>query len=193
MLPSLDNFVSFGSEVIKARPDYGQMLVDIYTTSITAEQLGENDRVNGSQLAESILLNLRGSVDDVSFMSFHNIMAGLLNFVVPANYHQHCARPGGQGSNGFSPPSQPRSSHQRSALQPHRRSSLDGELPSRLGSRLLRQVVRSCQCGKSSPAGARQETEHLGDVRPFGAAACFGPGYAPRWMAWYCWWCFEDI
>ncbi|KIK08065.1 hypothetical protein K443DRAFT_672947 [Laccaria amethystina LaAM-08-1] len=64
MLPSLDNFVSFGSEVIKARPDYRQMLVDIYTTSITAEQLGENDRVNGSQLAESILLNLRGSVDD---------------------------------------------------------------------------------------------------------------------------------
>ena len=67
MLPSLDNFVSFGSEVIKARPDYKQMLVDIYTTSVNAEQLGENDRVNGSQLAESILLNLRGSIDDVSF------------------------------------------------------------------------------------------------------------------------------
>ncbi|KDR83035.1 hypothetical protein GALMADRAFT_238799 [Galerina marginata CBS 339.88] len=64
MLPSLDNFLSYGSDVIKARPDYKQMLVDIYTTSILNEQLGENDRVNGSKLAESILLNLRGAVDD---------------------------------------------------------------------------------------------------------------------------------
>ncbi|CAA7262814.1 unnamed protein product [Cyclocybe aegerita] len=64
MLPSLDNFVSYGAEVINARPEYKQMLVDIYTTSITNEQLGENDRVNGSKLAESILLNLRGSIDD---------------------------------------------------------------------------------------------------------------------------------
>lgn len=64
MLPSLDNFVSYGSDVIKSRSDYKQMLVDIYTTSITNEQLGENDRVNGSKLAESVLLNLRGSVDD---------------------------------------------------------------------------------------------------------------------------------
>ncbi|KAF8887163.1 armadillo-type protein [Infundibulicybe gibba] len=64
MLPSLDNFVSFGSEVIKNRPDYKQMLVDIYTIAISNPQLGENDRVNGSKLAESILLNLRGHVDD---------------------------------------------------------------------------------------------------------------------------------
>ncbi|KAF7364786.1 Importin N-terminal domain-containing protein [Mycena venus] len=64
MLPSLDNFVSYGSEVIKTRPDYQRMLLDIYQTSITSEQLGENDRVNGCKLAESILLNLRGSVDD---------------------------------------------------------------------------------------------------------------------------------
>lgn len=65
MLPSLDNFVSYGSDVIKSRPDYKKMLVDIYTTSITNDQLGENDRVNGSKLAESVLLNLRGSVDEV--------------------------------------------------------------------------------------------------------------------------------
>ncbi|KAG6900147.1 hypothetical protein C0993_002296 [Termitomyces sp. T159_Od127] len=64
MLPSLDNFVSYGGEVVKSRPDYKHMLVDIYTTSISSDQLGENDRVNGSKLAESILLNLRGSVDD---------------------------------------------------------------------------------------------------------------------------------
>ncbi|KAJ7813098.1 armadillo-type protein [Mycena leptocephala] len=62
--PVLDNFVSYGSDVIKTRPDYQRMLLDIYTTSISSEQLGENDRVNGCKLAESILLNLRGSVDD---------------------------------------------------------------------------------------------------------------------------------
>ncbi|KAH9480674.1 putative importin [Psilocybe cubensis] len=64
MLPSLDNFLSYGADVIKARPEYKQMMVDIYTTSITNEQLGENDRVNGSKLAESLLLNLRGGADD---------------------------------------------------------------------------------------------------------------------------------
>ncbi|KAI3621267.1 nonsense-mediated mrna decay protein [Moniliophthora roreri] len=40
------------------------MLVDIYTTSLTNKQLGENDGVNGCKLAESVLLNLRGHVDD---------------------------------------------------------------------------------------------------------------------------------
>lgn len=65
MLPSLINFVMFGSEVIKSRSDYKQMLVDIYTTSITNDQLGENDHVNGSKLVESILLILRGSLDEV--------------------------------------------------------------------------------------------------------------------------------
>ncbi|KAF9046357.1 armadillo-type protein [Panaeolus papilionaceus] len=64
MLPSLDNFVSYGGDVIKSHHDYKQMLVDIYTTSMTNEHLGENDMVNGSKLAESILLNLRGAVDD---------------------------------------------------------------------------------------------------------------------------------
>ncbi len=66
MLPSLDNFVSFGTEMFKARADYRQMVLDIYQTSITSDHLGENDAVNGCKLAESILLNLRGCADDVS-------------------------------------------------------------------------------------------------------------------------------
>ncbi|KAJ3557178.1 hypothetical protein NM688_g1613 [Phlebia brevispora] len=64
MLPSLDNFVSFGSDVFKARADYRQMALDIYTTSVTSEHLGENDAVNGCKLAESLLLNLRGHIDE---------------------------------------------------------------------------------------------------------------------------------
>ncbi|KAJ8079910.1 Nonsense-mediated mRNA decay protein 5 [Marasmius tenuissimus] len=64
MLAPLDNFVSYGHEVIRTRSEYKQMLVDIYTTSLSNKQLGENDGVNGCKLAESVLLNLRGHVDD---------------------------------------------------------------------------------------------------------------------------------
>ena len=65
MLPSLDNFVSFGADVINSRPEYKQLLVDIFTTAMTSDHLGENDRANGCKLAESMLLNLRGQIDDV--------------------------------------------------------------------------------------------------------------------------------
>lgn len=65
MLPTIDNFISYGADTIKANNDYKKMLVDIYTHSLTVDHLGENDRVTGSKIAESILLNLRGAVDDV--------------------------------------------------------------------------------------------------------------------------------
>lgn len=80
MLPSLDNFLSYGADIIKARQDYKQMFVDIYTNSITNEQLGENDRVNGSKLGESILLNLRGAIDDVRCLKalIHMLLIDLL-------------------------------------------------------------------------------------------------------------------
>ncbi|KAH9999685.1 armadillo-type protein [Russula compacta] len=64
MLPSLDNFVSYGTDVFRARADYRQKALDIYTTALSSEHLGENDRVNGCKLAESLLLNLRGHIDD---------------------------------------------------------------------------------------------------------------------------------
>lgn len=67
MLPSLDNFISFGADALKERPDYKYMVLDIYTTAMSSDQLGENDRVNACKLIESFLLNLRGSVDDVWF------------------------------------------------------------------------------------------------------------------------------
>jgi hypothetical protein len=65
MLPALDNFVSFGADTFKSRPEYRAMMVDIYTTTMNSEQLGENDRVNGCKLAESMMLNLRDHIDDV--------------------------------------------------------------------------------------------------------------------------------
>ncbi|KAF8510510.1 ARM repeat-containing protein [Hysterangium stoloniferum] len=64
MLPSLDNYISFGKDVFIQRPDYRAMAVDVYTTAMTSEHLGENDRVSGSKIAEALLLNLRGHLDD---------------------------------------------------------------------------------------------------------------------------------
>ena len=64
MLPSLDNFISYGSDVIKQRPNYKGMILDIYTTAMQSEQLGDTDSVNACKLIESFLLNLRGDVDE---------------------------------------------------------------------------------------------------------------------------------
>lgn len=66
MLPALDNFISYGSDAIKARPDYKMMILDIYATAMKSDMLGENDRVNACKLIESYMQNLRGEVDDVS-------------------------------------------------------------------------------------------------------------------------------
>jgi importin-7 len=66
MLPSLDNFMSYGKDVFFGRPDYCEMIVDIFETAMASPHLGEGDRVSACQLIEAFLLNLRGHVDDVS-------------------------------------------------------------------------------------------------------------------------------
>lgn len=38
MLPSLNNFLWYGSDDIKGQPEYKQMLVDVYTTSMTNKE-----------------------------------------------------------------------------------------------------------------------------------------------------------
>ncbi|KAG8935091.1 hypothetical protein FRC03_002380 [Tulasnella sp. 419] len=64
MLPGLCNFLLFGKEGFIQHPEYIRMALDIFVTSVTNDHLGENDGVNGCKLAESVLLNLRGHVDD---------------------------------------------------------------------------------------------------------------------------------
>ena len=66
MLTSLDNFLSFGANVIAARQDYLDMVVDIYETTMQSTALGAQDRVAACKLAESVLLNVRGGADPVS-------------------------------------------------------------------------------------------------------------------------------
>ena len=65
MLPSLDNFLSYGGDVVKENANYKLIVLDIYSTAMTSTELGEQDRVNANKLIESFLLNLRGHVDEV--------------------------------------------------------------------------------------------------------------------------------
>jgi len=90
MLPALDNFISYGSEMFKARHDYRQMMLDIYQTAISSTQLGENDRINGCKIAESLLLNCRGHIDDVCCFIFTCAMC-LIKHPLDCSAH-HCHR-----------------------------------------------------------------------------------------------------
>ncbi|EJD50497.1 ARM repeat-containing protein [Auricularia subglabra TFB-10046 SS5] len=63
MLPSLENFMTWGQEAFIARQDYRDMVVDIYVSAMTNEHLGAADRCNASKLIEAALLNLRGHLD----------------------------------------------------------------------------------------------------------------------------------
>lgn len=65
MLGSLDNFISYGSEVFAQNPKYLDMIVDIFETAMTSSALGATDRVTACSLGESVMLNLRGACDRV--------------------------------------------------------------------------------------------------------------------------------
>ncbi|KAG8702616.1 hypothetical protein FRC08_003362 [Ceratobasidium sp. 394] len=64
MLASLDNFICFGKEVFAQRPDYRNMILDIYVTSLTSDHLGEMDSINGCKLIECLIVNLPGHLDE---------------------------------------------------------------------------------------------------------------------------------
>lgn len=87
MLPSLDNFLSYGADVIKARDDYKLMVLDIYTHAMTNDHLGDNDRVNACKLIESYLLNLRGAVDQVCSYFLAKLQLRLTFSIVVGFYH----------------------------------------------------------------------------------------------------------
>ena len=66
MLTSLDNFISYGGDVIASNAQYLGMILDIFETTMQSLNLGAVDRVAACKLAESVLLNMRGKVDSVS-------------------------------------------------------------------------------------------------------------------------------
>ena len=63
MLPALDNFVTFGSEVFVQNPAYVEALVGMVEDIFTDPKNGGVDRIYGCKLAETVMLNLRGRID----------------------------------------------------------------------------------------------------------------------------------
>lgn len=63
MLPALDNFVSYGAEVMIQNPPYVQLLIGMVSHIFSDDKIGGMDRICGCKLAESVMLNLRGHVD----------------------------------------------------------------------------------------------------------------------------------
>ncbi|KAF8935125.1 hypothetical protein BGZ47_010058 [Haplosporangium gracile] len=63
MLPSLDNYISYGKDVFSTNENVQHIAYDIIESVMKSDRLGENDRVQACKLAESLMLNCRGHVD----------------------------------------------------------------------------------------------------------------------------------
>lgn len=64
MLPALENFVNYGTQTLITNRNYLDALVDMVRTIFKDDKVGGVDRICGCKLAEVIMLNLRGHVDD---------------------------------------------------------------------------------------------------------------------------------
>ncbi|KAL4778196.1 armadillo-type protein [Aspergillus varians] len=63
MLPALDNYVAYGSQTLVQNPAYLGAVVGMVEDIFRDEKVGGVDRICGCKLAETIMLNLRGYVD----------------------------------------------------------------------------------------------------------------------------------
>jgi len=64
MLPALENFVNYGSGTLIQNRLYLDALVDMVRTIFKDDKVGGVDRICGCKLAEIIMLNMRGHVDE---------------------------------------------------------------------------------------------------------------------------------
>lgn len=63
MLPALDNYISYGSEMMVQNQPYLAAVVGMVEDIFRDEKVGGVDRICGCKLAETVMLNLRGYVD----------------------------------------------------------------------------------------------------------------------------------
>ncbi|KAH9819914.1 armadillo-type protein [Melampsora americana] len=64
MFPSLDNFVTYGSNFLASHAEKRNMIFDIYLATITSKNLSCSDRMVACKLADSILLCMKGNADE---------------------------------------------------------------------------------------------------------------------------------
>ncbi|KAL1955255.1 hypothetical protein VTO42DRAFT_8853 [Malbranchea cinnamomea] len=63
MLPALENYVNYGSAMLIQNPEYLAAIASMVEDIFTSQQSGGVDRICGCKLAETLMLNLRGHVD----------------------------------------------------------------------------------------------------------------------------------
>ncbi|KAJ2796906.1 Nonsense-mediated mRNA decay protein 5 [Coemansia furcata] len=63
MLPSLDNYVSYGTDVVTSNSEVQARLFNIIETVMKSDRVGENDRVCACKLMEAIMLHGRNKID----------------------------------------------------------------------------------------------------------------------------------
>ncbi|KAL9001251.1 MAG: hypothetical protein Q9188_005511 [Gyalolechia gomerana] len=63
MLPALDNFVAYGAETMVQTPAYVEAVIGMVQDIFRDEKVGAMDRICGCKLSETVMLNLRGHVN----------------------------------------------------------------------------------------------------------------------------------
>lgn len=63
MLPALDNYIAYGSETMVQNPAYLRAAVSMVEDIFRDEKVGGVDRICGCKLAETLMLHLRGYID----------------------------------------------------------------------------------------------------------------------------------
>ena len=64
MLPALDNYVAYGSATLVQNPTYLRALVGMVEDIFRNDGVGGVDRICGCKLAETVMLHLRGYIDE---------------------------------------------------------------------------------------------------------------------------------
>jgi hypothetical protein len=77
MLPALENFVNYGTQTLITNRNYLDAIVDMVRTIFKDDKVGGVDRICGCKLAEVIMLNMRGHVDDY-IPEFISLASGIL-------------------------------------------------------------------------------------------------------------------
>lgn len=81
MLATFDNVLTYGAQTFAENAELRRMIVEIYTTGMTSEQLGKSDQIAACKLADVFLLTLKSSIAD----AVPNVVALSLQHVADRN------------------------------------------------------------------------------------------------------------
>lgn len=88
MLPALDNYVQYGTEMLIQNPSYLRAIVGMVEDIFQDEKVGGVDRICGCKLAETLMLNLRGHIDPYVPIFINLAMAAIFNGEVKARSYR---------------------------------------------------------------------------------------------------------